>query len=303
MASRLPGVTADPSRIPVFEQEITEAVKSMGAQLPPNPENSEVKNIIVYIHRIIFEDFKAGILKLDYHGAGNNRYHRLSKERGDDLKAIDEHVQATVRAIASEIVNNLSLKQNVCTLPPGQDLMADRHKYLTDRMVEKFNNPDGTLKPLLEQDGFREIYKIDHGIGCVIVTEVRSKFSYDAVLAAITEELDREKRIEQERLKKLTVDEKASDADLLNGFVSLLRFSATAGDPPKIQIVSQNGDLQASLHQRIYERLKNQETGMAEAAQHLKIVMSLSPAEPSDSPPKQIDITPFIMQIKNTEPQ
>jgi hypothetical protein len=161
----------------VIEENITDAVKQQGEQLPDTPEYFEKKNVIKHLHKTSVANCQEGILKLDFNGVGCPRYHRLSNVRGKALKALDDCVQkVVVDNIAKEIIEGLSLKQHLFCYSVMPTLGQHLFNIIKDRTEY--------IKTVMSEYQITEVYNIEHEQTFVMVFKDRERFNIERVLEA-----------------------------------------------------------------------------------------------------------------------
>lgn len=132
---------------------LTQCVKAIGRDLNDAPRNQVIKERISHINQIAVLDWERGIFTIAFNAGGNPRYHRLSKQRNEELQAQDHYVQGVVSRISREIVDQLGLFQEAAILP------LDASKKLR----QKFETPDASLQEMLDKCRFVENYCCTRG--------------------------------------------------------------------------------------------------------------------------------------------
>ena len=164
-----------------IEQQITGCVREIGQRLPDMEGETNLKKTILYIHAIVFDCKKLGTFKLDFNGAGVDRYHLLSEKGKENLKKIDEDIEETVLSISQEIVDKLAWKQQIITI----DHNEMNKRALSNRIIEVFSNPNENIQDLVIQCQIGQVFKIGNGTSTVVNLKKRENFNLVTILNSI----------------------------------------------------------------------------------------------------------------------
>jgi hypothetical protein len=224
----------------LIENHITTSVKEKGTQLLETAENLRKKNIVNHLHRVLIASWPDGIFKLDFNGAGTERYYRLSDTRREQIQALDSRIQEVVANISTEIIEDLSLKQHVFKL-------AEPH--LGQRLFSMIKSPGDNLKTLLDACHLTDVYNLNNDKTCVLVFKDAAKFNPKTVL------------------KSLLTNEEYNNK-LLDQFMKSIEISISTTDLTP-QVVIKIHENEAPLLKEMQERYRDESTKFSEHAKKL----------------------------------